>query len=308
MTIKRDKKPMSVADRQSLISTRISASLLVAGLILSGLAHATVPTSPASYTRTTTYATDPVTGDPLSSVQEPDLADECVQDSYQHADAYGNRTNEAHANCASAPAAAQFVTRSATVGYGSTASVTINGVSVPAVGGAFAYTTTNALSQITRRSYDPRFGAVLTQTGPDGLTSTSVVDDLGRPVQRTAADGTYLLIKYCTLAAKGIDASADTPGCPATASGENPADAINFIYSEPHGKSGAKSGPFTRSFYDRKGRVLRTTTEAFDGAAQPGGTARLLVTDTGYNGVGVAVLKTEPRFFDSNSSTASGKQ
>ncbi|NHQ94381.1 hypothetical protein, partial [Janthinobacterium lividum] len=85
------------------------------------------------------------------------------------------------------------------------------------------------------------------------------------------------------------DTSSNSAHCPAPPRAEWTPEAISFVHVEPRNSADAKSGPFSRVYMDAAGRKVRTVTEAYDGAAQPGGTGRLIVQDTDYNTQGVAV-------------------
>ncbi|WP_053936058.1 RHS repeat-associated core domain-containing protein [Amantichitinum ursilacus] len=280
-----------------------------------GSAIATVPTDPSNYTRTTSYAYDTTYGELVTQTEEPSVADHCVAATITGWDAYGNRPSQQQANCASAPTAATFATHLTTATYTGGAAVTINGVSVVAVPGAFAYTVTKTLpratvanqplSQTVTTSYDPRFGVLLKQTDTNGITSSWAVDDFGRTTLEIRPDGTRLAHYYCTLATAGLDTSGNTAGCPTPAAGEAPADAISMEHRELRSAAGAKIGAYTRVFYDRNGRELRTSTEAFDGASQPG-TASLIATDTIYTNYGPKYIQSRPYFLGNKSSTTGG--
>ena len=136
--------------------------------------------------------------------------------------------------------------------------------------GLFATTVTNAAGHAETRQFDPRFGTVTRLTGPNGLDTTWAYNDFGRKIKETAPDGTSSVFFYCLLASSGLNTSSNTPGCPSPASGEAPADAISFVHSEPRDKNTVKMGAFTRIYTDRLGRTIRSATESFDGAGQPG--------------------------------------
>jgi len=54
--------------------------------------------------------------------------------------------------------------------------------------------------------------------------------------------------------------------------------------------SNLKSGPFSRVYLDAAGRKIRSVTEAFDGASQPGGSSRLIVQDADYSSQGIPLV------------------
>ena len=241
---------------------------------------------------------------------EPGNAQLCVTTTYDY-DGYGNKKVASTANCAGATGNALFASRASTSTY-ATQTVTIAGVSgvvVPA--GAFPTASTNALSQSDSKTYDPRFGAAISLTGPNALTTTWTLDDFGRAITETRADGTRTFSYYCYIAGRASDITSNTPGCPGPLSAEVPTDAVAFVHTEPHDSSaspvgGTKNGPFSRVYTDRAGRKIRTVTEAYDGINQPGGMSRLIVQDADYSPYGPQLIATQPYFLDSGSSTAFG--
>ena len=55
--------------------------------------------------------------------------------------------------------------------------------------GLFAYRSTNAVGHTIHKVYDPRFGVATEETDPNGQTSSSTYDELGRPTTVTFPDG-----------------------------------------------------------------------------------------------------------------------
>ena len=239
---------------------------------------------------------------------EPNNTQLCVTTTYDY-DAYGNKKIATTANCSGASGNALFASRSSASTY-ATQSVTVAGVvGVVVPAGAFPTTSTNALSQSDSKIYDPRFGAALSLTGPNGLTTSWTLDDFGRTITENHADGTRTFSYYCYITGRASDTSSNTPGCPTPLSAEVPTDAIAFVHTEPHDNSastGLKNGPFSRVYTDRAGRKIRTVTEAYDGANQPGGTSRLIVQDADYSPYGPQIIATQPYFLDSGASTSAG--
>lgn len=288
----------------------VAAGTLTGLFWLSAAAQGTPVADPYSQTRTSSFtyygaADGAKYGLLKSETVEPDAANLCVVTTHDY-DAYGNKTTVSTANCAGASGRALFDSR----GNGSTfaaQTVSVAGQSVTTPAGTFATSASNALSQSESRTYDPRFGAVLSLTGPNALTTNWTLDDFGRPVREQRADNTATVTYYCYISGRGAnDLSSNTAGCPSPGASEIPADALMFVHSEPRNTSNAKSGPFSRVYTDRAGRKIRSVTEAFDGANQAGGTARLIVQDTDYNQYGVQVVVTQPYFFDTGSSTGTG--
>ncbi len=238
---------------------------------------------------------------------EPSSPALCVTTTYDY-DAYGNRSSAVTANCAGAPVAASFPSRTGSTTY-ALQSITVVGISVTVPAGTFPTTSTNALLQSESTVTDPRFGATVKLTGPNVLSTTWDVDDFGRRTREVRADGTSTISYHCFIAGRVSDVSANTPGCPVPASVEIPPDAVAFVHSEPRDVSGTpagKNGPFNRVYSDRVGRQIRIVTEGFDGPAQYGGAARLIVRDTDFSPYGPQTVLTQPYFLDSGSSTAMG--
>ncbi|MDR7050138.1 RHS repeat-associated protein [Duganella sp. 3397] len=280
---------------------RLLITLMVVG---APLAHAQVPGNPLAYSRSSSFEYYPTTGLLKSEVVEPGTS-ACVNTTYTY-DAYGNKTGATVSNCGSGGNAA-FATRSSTTAYAAyTVAVAGRDVSVPA--GTFQTNAANALQQTETKQFDPRFGVTTSLTGPNALTTKAELDEFGRTVRERHADNTGSVTAYCYLPERGIaDVSSNSPHCPSTAREEWTAEAISFVHSEPRDQNDVKNGPFSRVYMDRAGRKVRTVTEAFDGATQPGGAGRLIVQDTDYNAQGATVLVTEPYFLDSKSSISGGR-
>ena len=238
---------------------------------------------------------------------EPGDAQLCVTTTYTY-DAYGNKAGASTSNCAGAASNVLFAPRTSASTYAAqTVTVAgVSGVAIPA--GTLPTSSTNALGHGDSKIYDPRFGAAVTLTGPNALTTTWTLDDFGRVITETRADGTRSVSYYCYIASRANDSS-NTPGCPTPGGTEVPDDAVAFVHKESRDNSaapGIKNGPFSRVYTDRAGRQIRTVTEAFDGATQPGGISRLIVQETVYSIYGTPNIATQPYFLDSSASTASG--
>jgi RHS repeat-associated protein len=296
----------------------VSTALASLALCCAGVAHAqgTPVSNPYDQTRTSSFTyfgssdgakngllrseiVEPLT----SATPNPQL---CVVTTYDY-DAYGNKVSASAANCVGATGNAVFATRGSSSAYAvQTVSVAGTGVSIPA--GAFATTAANVLAQSESHAFDPRFGAMTSLTGPNGLTTSWVIDDLGRKASEVRADGTSTVSSYCFIAGRVSDTSTNSSGCSALSpsASEIPADAIAFVHSEPHDTAGNKSGPFARAYTDRAGRTIRSVTEAFDGASQPGGISRLIVQDTDYSPYGPQTVVTQPYFLDTGVSSSTG--
>jgi YD repeat-containing protein len=110
--------------------------------------------------------------------------------------------------------------------------------------GRFVATTTNAASHSESKTYDPLLGNVLTQTGPNGLTTRWEYDALGRPIRELRPDGTETRSFYRRV-------TATTAGAPPRA--------VHFVRVQSSGGS-----PKT-VWYDLLDREIRTDGVSFDG-------------------------------------------
>jgi RHS repeat-associated protein len=294
---------------------RMVLGVLLATLLLGTSAHAQGQYS-SSRTSSFTYQANGL----LESERiEPDNAQLCV-DTIHGYDAYGNKQGSYTGGCSGASGLALFEARSNSSSLYQSHSVTIAGVLVPVPAGAFATRVTNALDQAEVRQYDPRFGVPISQTGPNALTTTWQLDDFGRKVLETRADGTKTAMYHCWLAVTfngvTISTASNSPGChngsapnltqvPAPVTNEAPTEAVRYEHSVQQSAANAQIGAFTRVYYDRAGRKLRAVTQAFDATSQPGGTSRLIVQDTDYDPYGMAVVATQPYFLNGANSGSS---
>ena len=267
-----------------------------------------------------------------SETIEPNNAQLGVVTTYDY-DSSGNKISATTSNLAGATGNAVFtIPRTSTSTYAaqtvtvtSTIAGTNTSTSVTSVAGTFATSAANALNQTETHLFDPRFGAPTSLTGPNGLTTTWQLDNFGRKVKETRADGTVTVSAYCLIAtqvnpatsiadrnssnsavANGDPLDCTNPTVVGTAA-EIPSDAASFVHTEPRDATGTTAiGPFVRVYADKAGRKLRTVTQAFDGASQPGGISRLIVQDIDYNMYGAQTVATQPYFLNSGSSTSTG--
>jgi RHS repeat-associated protein len=254
-----------------------------------GSAHAQTLTE----TRTSSFTYRAADGLLESETVEPDSPDLCVKTVYGY-DAVGNRKTSTVQSCAGVQAQYGFVTRSASTDY-EQYSITVLGAAVTVPANTYATRATNALSQSETRRYDPRFGSVVSQTGPNGLTTTWTLDDFGRKVRETAADGTYVEVFYCAIA---NPSSADSDGCASLPTLTAPGDAAVYMHSQPRAANGAVNGPYARVYYDRAGREIRAVTQGFAAS----GEAPVVYKDTRYGRYGGKQWQSEPYFRDLGSS------
>ena len=203
-----------------------------------GLASAQTQSAPSDvydYSRQSAFEYE-ASGVLKREVVEPGRAELCVQTTHT-LDGWGNKAGVLTQPCAGASATARFADRSAASVYGAqTVTVTVGGVgavSVAVPAGSQATAASNALGHTEERSYDPRFGAVLSVKGPNGLSTRWSVDDFGRVIREDRADGTATVTEHCIITGRGLDTSSNTAGCGSTAalsgrSDETPAQAVSW--------------------------------------------------------------------------------
>lgn len=227
-----------------------------------------------SQTRTSGFDYDPVTGLLNKEVIEPDSPDLCLATTYTY-DVYGNKTSATTRNCngssygngtyaeAAAPTgSAAFATRSSSSSY-SAGTVSIGGAVFNYPAGQFATSSTNALGQSESRVFDPRFSAMISLTGPNGLTANWSYDAFGRKLFEARADGTSTTWSYNACGA-----------CPA-----------GGAYYATVATTGT---PTSSTYYDTLNRVIRTEAQGFDGT--------LIRKDTQFDGLGRVAQVSRPYY------------
>lgn len=256
---------------------------LILGLILSTCATA------ATLTRTSAFDYDATSGLLTKEVIEPGDSKLCLVTEYTY-DNYGNKQTSTTRNCngsagsvpesseAPAPAAgdpALIVTRSSTVNYVATAANPTSG--------QFPTNASNALGQNETKTYDPRFGGVLSLTGPNGLSTQWQYDGFGRKTKEIRADGTQTKwdYRYCA----GINGGSDT--CPTI----NGVAGKYLVQTTPLDVNGTTAnGPWAKTYYDSLGREIRTETQGND----INGTSANVYTDTWYDTLGRVARVSRP--------------
>jgi YD repeat-containing protein len=268
--------------------------------------------TPFSYGITTsyTYRTDGIYSGLLSTTKTmPDVLASCTLKTVDY-DTHGNLVSTRLENCAGAPAAAAFTTRTTTATYGAEPAqvITVGGAQVPvsAPAGLLPTATTNAASQSTTIQFDPRFGAPLKTVDIDNLTSTQAVDDFGRVTSQRLPDGTSVATRYCILASTGLDTTSNSSGCPTPATSEAPANAFMFTEKRPLDAAGNVMGAWTRTYTDRLGRDIRVVTQGYDGPSQGTLSGGLVVADKVYGVVGQVLLESDPHFLSNGSTSTTG--
>ncbi|MDX1252252.1 MAG: hypothetical protein IDH49_08420 [Gammaproteobacteria bacterium] len=125
--------------------------------------------------------------------------------------------------------------------------------------------TTNALGHTEVQTLDARFGAPVSLTGPNGLTTTWAYDGFGRKVRENRADGTSTTWSF--------------GWCPSAAC---PSNARTLATAQSSG-----SAPVT-TYYDLLGREVRSHTLGFTG--------QTVYKDTQYDSLGRLQYASQPYF------------
>ena len=165
-------------------------------------------------------------------------------------DKYGNRRQ-------ATTSGSGIVPRSSTTVWGERAScgsVTANG--------RFPVSVSNALGHAAENWYSSAFGRLLQSRDANGLESRWEYDGFGRPIRTAHADGRQEVVQYRNCTDEDLS-------CPSRA--------VRVILTD---RTGSAS---TVSYLDRRGLVVRTETEGFDGTA--------IYQDTVYDAVGQVVRK-----------------
>jgi len=216
------------------------------------------PVQAATGTRTSAFEYDSATGLLSKEIVEPDSSALCVVTTYTY-DAFGNTTGSTTRNCAgpsgeevaAAPTGDPvFQSRTSTNAYSASANNY----------GRFPTTSTNALSQSEIKVYEPNFGGVTSQTGPNNLTTTATYDSFGRRTLETRADGTKTKWEYFLCSGVG----SGTATCPTIGSGA----AKYYVQVTPLASDGVtQNGAWSRTYYDMLGREIRVETQGFSGTS-----------------------------------------
>ena len=209
------------------IKRRVAAAAVLCAVFGSGAASA------ASITRSSSFAYDAASGQPIQEVVEPDTPAMRLQTDISY-DAFGNKVSMTVSGT-------DIVTRTDGSGYDAK--------------GQFVSTNTNALGQSESFQYDPRFGHPTSHTGPNGLTTTRSYDGFGRKILEMLPDGTQT--KWAYLFCNGVNGGSAT--CPAGAS--------YLIQTTPYAADGATAnGPVLLVYYDLLDREVARDTQGFDGS------------------------------------------
>ncbi len=275
--------------------------LRLALLLIAAAAQAQPVATPFNHTRTSSFAYG---SEGLLSAEtvEPDIAEQCLSTSYVY-DAYGNRAQASTAHCGVPTTTTQIAPRSSTATY-ATYIVTVAGTSVAVPTGAFLTQASNAATpaHTETRELDPRFGVLTKLTGPNGLTTTWQLDELGRPILELRSDSTQVATSYCYQSGSAVPAvntSTNSTNC-ATLGAQltPPANAVMFDQLALQNAAGVDIASPLRAYYDQAGRKIRVVTLSFAGSA--------IATDSEFNAFGAVVVSTQPYFLYNSSSRTTG--
>jgi RHS repeat-associated protein len=228
-------------------------------------------------TRTSAFEYDPASGLLIREVIEPDTSALCLVTTYQY-DAYGNKTSTTTRNCngtatgglTEAPAPTGdpvFASRTSGTAFAA-GSVVIGATTYNWNAGQFATSSTNALNHPETRQFDPRFGSVVSLTGPNLLTTNWTYDSFGRKSSETRADGTITNWFY----ERCVDLAAGT--CP--------------TLGQYRVRVTATGAPTTSTYYDSLAREIRAETQGFD--------STLVRKDTQYDSLGRVAQVSRPYY------------
>ncbi|MDP2030516.1 MAG: SpvB/TcaC N-terminal domain-containing protein [Thiobacillus sp.] len=196
------------------------------------------------------YAT--TTGLLTKETIEPDQPQFRLDTVYTH-DAFGNRKTATVSSPATGTAA--IVTRTTTTTYDAK--------------GQFPITVANALGHSEAKTFDARFGSVVSLTGPNGLATSWQYDGFGRKTRETRADGTFTQWTYDVCDA----------ACPA--------NGVYRIVTQVYAGT-AQVAPSSVAYFDQLNRAVRSATQGFDG--------RWIYKDTVYDNQGRTAQASRPYY------------
>lgn len=219
----------------------------------------------ATQTRTSSWTYDSA-GMIATETIEPDDAQFTLTTTYTY-DAFGNKTAVTVSSPATGDAAIAPRTTSTTY----------------TADGRFPATVTNALSQSESRVYHAAFGALTSQTGPNGLTTSWEYDGFGRKILETRPDGTKTKWEY--LWCSGYNGGTLNT-CPSLAR--------YAIATTPLSNDGTTQvGPKGLQYMDMLEREVRVETQGWASAAEP---AKAIYADTEYDSFGRVYRKSRPYY------------
>src|SRR5713226_8508609 len=206
------------------------------GLITQTSTTHTIPPNQVSAARVTAFSYD-ASGLLTSTTVEPTAGGNLSTTTSYTYDAFGNKLT-------TSVSGAGVVSRTAGNTYDSR--------------GQFVTRSANALNQTETYAFDPRWGVLASQTGPNGLTTTWSYDGFGRKLLETRPDTTTTTISYAATA-PGYSVTTQVSGSPAVI-----------------------------AYFDLLGRATRGQTQGFDGTT--------IYQDTQYNNLGLIAQVSTPYF------------
>lgn len=193
------------------------------------------------------------TGLLTKEIVEPDSGDKIkIIKSYTH-DAFGN------------------IIKSSVSAWNGSSVETRTTSSVMDAEGRFTISFTNAIGHVSKSTYDPKLGNVLTETNPNKLTTQNIYDGMGRLIKTITADSNWVTTEYlkCT----------STYNCPPLAK--------HLIAVK------SSTGPPVIKYYDLLNREIRSEITGFNG--------QKVFTDVIYNSKGLVTHQSKPYFKNDNS-------
>lgn len=255
-------------------TSNTSSGRWILGRLTNSTAAKTKPSPVQTLTRRSAFEYNMNTGLLVREIIEPNDSNLCLVTTYIH-DSYGSKTSGTTRNCngtssggvteAAAPTGnAVFAARTSSTQF-QAGSVTIDGTVFNYPAGQFPTSSTNALSHSETRTFDPRFGGMLSVTGPNALITTWTYDKFGRKASEVRADGTSTTSAYAFCGSSpnycGHSVTVTSTGAP-TATTHH--DRLNRIYrKEVQGFDGTLVRTDTE--FDLLGRVYRSSQSYFAG-------------------------------------------
>jgi len=248
-------------------------NLLRLGRVTRAEVSSVIPSSTETKTRTSGFEYDAATGLVIREAVEPGDPNLCLVTTYTY-DTYGNRTGTLKRNCngtssgglveAPSPTGAALFTPRNSVTLFQTGTVTINTASYSYPAGQFPTFAKNAEDQIETRTFDPRFGGMMSLTGPNQVSTAWTYDSFGRNTSEARPDGTTTNWAYTLCDTCGV------------------AGARYAVVTSATGSA------TSTSMYDLGNRVFRSEVQGFDGTA--------IRTDTQFDSLG-RISKTSKPYF-----------
>lgn len=253
------------------MARKIQSVLWAAACLAAGIAQG------GTLTRTSAFEYDAVSGLLTKEIVEPGDSNLCLVTVYAY-DGFGNRTSATTRNCNGSVGSVPGTNSEAAAPTGDAVIASRTTTTTYDAGGRYPTGAANALGHAESRTFDPRFGTVLTVTGPNGLTTSWQYDDYGRKVLETRPDGTRTQWAY------GWYHSGFTVGGDPSA---------YYVTETPLAADGVtQNGPLATTYYDYLDRPIRGETQGFDGS----GSAGVIRQDTQYDSLGRPYMKSRPYY------------